>query len=704
MQVPRQFLSKKPIKNGANRQMCACVGTSHFILLVLSISSEMVAIRRVTQGSAAPSIDHGTARARNTMLGVAGALVVCVVVLSLMMKHSKRRRVTGVCTRTQTADEGVRVNPNPNPNPNPKKGVKTCAFFYCASNEQHVHWHDVDVKLGRQHTTVQQSFSGMIRLPPSNSVQRQDILQGPGGWLNQPGPTYNHKLAQTDCRVCKAHLLDPNSTAGRKRAYTDNGTYTIDDFYPMASGPVFLLRSGAVHSANHTYLDRKLREQQHRDELGARTYARCQQRVHAANLAEQEAQAVAEAERLREEERAFSHPAVKRRLAEKDATIADLEAELRAIKHTRSLIGKPITTKFLLSPGNEHMCRYLTGTDQAGLRIAISMARTPSMLEILESGSGSKSLSNEQQFLLFHIRVTQGLPYGFILWVITDFSETGTDAWRRIATRCFEKILIAHSLLVDKSWGRVWPVEWIDDLKADMYRGPFDDITNIADCSNTQTKQPSRNHAEKKALYSSYYSMTCGKWAVSMSPVGLVSWVSKMYAGCTSDQRIIVDSNIWGAMYPGRTLLYDKGGGLLDQLAHKMGYGYACPYRMVEGDLTHCEQRASHALSTRRAPVERLIGWIKKRCMVGSYILHRQDFCLADDVLKVCSFFQHFDGPIAFNKQYGDSDVAIPLLTEDLSDIAGGTNNSSDGFDDDDDWDSEEEPLSDSGGSDEGEL
>lgn len=457
MQVPRQFLSKKPIKNGANRQMCACVGTSHFILLVLSISSEMVAIRRVTQGSAAPSIDHGTARARNTMLGVAGALVVCVVVLSLMMKHSKRRRVTGVCTRTQTADEGV----------------KTCAFFYCVSNEQHVHWHDVDVKLGRQHTTVQQSFSGMIRLPPSNSVQRQDILQGPGGWLNQPGPTYNHKLAQTDCRI---------------------------------------------------------------------------------------------------------------------------------------------------------------------------------------------------------------------------------------ATRCFEKILIAHSLLVDKSWGRVWPVEWIDDHKADMYRGPFDDITNIADCSNTQTKQPSRNHAEKKALYSSYYSMTCGKWAVSMSPVGLVSWVSKMYAGCTSDQRIIVDSNIWGAMYPGRTLLYDKGGGLLDQLAHKMGYGYACPYRMVEGDLTHCEQRASHALSTRRAPVERLIGWIKKRCMAGSYILHRQDFCLADDVLKVCSFFQHFDGPIAFNKQYGDSDVAIPLLTEDLSDIAGGTNNSSDGFDDDDDWDSEEEPLSDSGGSDEGEL
>lgn len=48
------------------------------------------------------------------------------------------------------------------------------------------------------------------------------------------------------------------------------------------------------------------------------------------------------------------------------------------------------------------------------------------------------------------------------------------------------------------------------------------------------------------------------------------------------------------------------------------------------------------------------------------------EFGLADMYLTVCSFFTHFEGPLSFQKVYGETDIVQGLLTEDFTDKAGG--------------------------------
>jgi hypothetical protein len=317
-----------------------------------------------------------------------------------------------------------------------------------------------------------------------------------------------------------------------------------------------------------------------------------------------------------------------------------------------------------------HGALIFAGSDQAGFKLAVAMANTPSIIVIMSEDRGSKLFTPQQQFLIFHLRVTQGWDFRFLVYLVAGCHNMGHGR-RRTASMCFEKMLVAHSVLIERSWGRLWPLAWLEEHKADLYRGEFQDTTTIADCSSTKTRAP-KNHVEKRALFSAYYAMCCGKWAIAMSTVGLVSWNSKVYVGGTSDQRIIVDSNLFAFLYEGLSLLYDKGGGLLESIARRRGFGYACPYRMTEGDISHCEQRSSHVLSTRRSPVERMVLLVKGRRLMGPHIITRAEFGLADMYLTVCSFFTHFEGPLSFQKVYGETDIVQGLLTEDFTDKAGG--------------------------------
>ena len=103
------------------------------------------------------------------------------------------------------------------------------------------------------------------------------------------------------------------------------------------------------------------------------------------------------------------------------------------------------------------------GLDQSGFRLAILMAKTPSMLEIMSEGRGSKLFTAEQQLLIFHLRVAQALPYHFIVFLVCGRTEEQNSGVLRAALGTFEKLLIAHSLLIDASWGRKWPIDWINE-------------------------------------------------------------------------------------------------------------------------------------------------------------------------------------------------------------------------------------------------
>ena len=270
----------------------------------------------------------------------------------------KRRKVDPNSTRTRPGGNVV-----------VQGSSKACCFFWCKSHEHTQHF----TPLVWGTTKGGESYKGSVRLSRCGSVdERTAILLGPGGWAGQAsGPRWKTcSDPDKDVRFCKAHLRVPIGLPANRGV-----KLTLDNFCPHDIDPIFLRHAGCVWDENWKHV--KMRDQtaaEDAERLGGENYAspppgesvRSPQakRATARRIAISEGAAAVEAgtARITEAARAmaFNHPDVVQLLEEKDARIEELEMHVRALTENAVLHGQ-LTINMLLAPGNEWLCKYLTG-------------------------------------------------------------------------------------------------------------------------------------------------------------------------------------------------------------------------------------------------------------------------------------------------------------------------------------------------------
>ena len=80
----------------------------------------------------------------------------------------------------------------------------------------------------------------------------------------------------------------------------------------------------------------------------------------------------------------------------------------------------------------------------------------------------------------------------------------------------------------------------------------------IVDCTEFQMEKPSSLDAQS-ACYSSYKSTNTVKALLGITPSGVVSFVSELFPGSTSDQQITIQSGLLDNLKRGDEIMADKG-------------------------------------------------------------------------------------------------------------------------------------------------
>lgn len=66
----------------------------------------------------------------------------------------------------------------------------------------------------------------------------------------------------------------------------------------------------------------------------------------------------------------------------------------------------------------------------------------------------------------------------------------------------------------------------------------------IIDCAEISTAVPRSSMLKQKQTYSSYKHRNTCKGLVGVAPNGVITYVSELYPGCTSDKKIVKDCGL----------------------------------------------------------------------------------------------------------------------------------------------------------------
>ena len=192
--------------------------------------------------------------------------------------------------------------------------------------------------------------------------------------------------------------------------------------------------------------------------------------------------------------------------------------------------------------------------------------------------------------------------------------------------------------------------EGLSQLLPESFKGGFEDIDLIIDCTEVWIQKPSDPIAQS-ATWSEYKGHNTGKILVGVTPVGFPRFVSDVYPGSISDDDITGASGILSLARRNKRWLADKG---WQCNGDKFGLIIETPDRL-EGKMqfSEAEDVANRKISRLRIHVERLIRRIKVYKMCSTTIPIRY-VNVSSKIFKVCARLTAFLPPLI-----KDTDISI---------------------------------------------
>lgn len=139
--------------------------------------------------------------------------------------------------------------------------------------------------------------------------------------------------------------------------------------------------------------------------------------------------------------------------------------------------------------------------------------------------------------------------------------------------------------------------------------GAFTNCRIILDCTELYTAIPRQSMSKQKQTYSSYKHRNTWKGLVGVAPNGVITYVSELYAGATSDKKIVEHCGILKELEPGDLILADKGFLIKDLLP--AGVSLNIPPFLSTPQFTEEQVLRTETIARARIHVERAIQRMK---------------------------------------------------------------------------------------------
>ena len=169
-------------------------------------------------------------------------------------------------------------------------------------------------------------------------------------------------------------------------------------------------------------------------------------------------------------------------------------------------------------------------------------------------------------------------------------------------------------------------------------------VISIIDCFEIFIEKPS-NLLAKSCTWSSYKHYNTAKYLISITPQGVINFISRGWGGRTSDKYITEHSGYLRKLCYGDVVLADRGFNISDSIAVTGATLAIPPYTRGRNQISAIEVENTRKLANARIHVERVIGVMRQRFSILSAtgVLPKDlvktklgEGVLLDSIVRVC--------------------------------------------------------------------
>ncbi|CAN7987227.1 unnamed protein product [Ixodes pacificus] len=218
-----------------------------------------------------------------------------------------------------------------------------------------------------------------------------------------------------------------------------------------------------------------------------------------------------------------------------------------------------------------------------------------------ESSGRRQKVSVENQLFLVLVKLHLGLFHqhlGHLFSVSTSTVSRIFSSW-------------VNFMYLQLSEVPLWlPRHAINASMPEAFLGKYPTTRVLLDATEVRCEVPT-SFVTQSELYSHYKSTPTFKGLVGVSPCGLLTFVSELFTGCTSDRECVIRSGFLELQFDhGDSVMADKGFRIEDLIEEK-GVTLNIPSFLKNGELTVKEVQKTQEIAALRIHVERKIQRIK---------------------------------------------------------------------------------------------
>ena len=280
---------------------------------------------------------------------------------------------------------------------------------------------------------------------------------------------------------------------------------------------------------------------------------------------------------------------------------ADYQQRVKECSQVRDRKGFPDQEDF---KADEKLLRFYTGLNS----FTVLMAVFDLVAAVIPENPLSR-LSKFQSFTLTLMKMRLNVS-NFDLAFRFGISATTVG---RVLTRWIETMDARLSFLV------TWPNR--ENLRMTMpfcFRPNYGlRVTSIIDCFELFIEKP-LNLLAKSCTWSQYKHYNTAKYLISVTPQGIISYISNGWGGRVSDKYIVENSGYLRHLVPGDVVLADRGFDVADSVAYHGATLDIPAFTRGRDQLSAEDVESTRKLANVRIHVERIIGAVRQRYQILS--------------------------------------------------------------------------------------
>ena len=165
----------------------------------------------------------------------------------------------------------------------------------------------------------------------------------------------------------------------------------------------------------------------------------------------------------------------------------------------------------------------------------------------------------------------------------------------------------------------------------------------IIDCTELFIEKPSSLKTQSQT-WSQYKHHNTWKVLVGISPNGVITFVSKLWAGRVTDKAITKDCGVLEKLDSGDNVMADRGFDIQNILPDGITLNFP-PFKGSRSQLTGAEKEETERIASVRIHVERAIGRVKNYHILEG-VMPLSLASVADQIFTVCCYLTNFLPPL----------------------------------------------------------